>query len=148
MVGARGRPYGREGAMDNEKQRFEMRLGAQPASVGQLRADVVGFARELGFDDTGPIALAVSEALTNVVVHAYRDTETGDVRVVACDEPDRLVVVVRDYGDGMLPRADSPGLGLGLPLISSMTDALQIEAPDGAGTLLRMHFMKPVAAAA
>jgi anti-sigma regulatory factor (Ser/Thr protein kinase) len=48
----------------------------------------------------------------------------------------------------MLPRADSPGLGLGLPLISSMTDALQIEAADGSGTLLRMHFIKPVAKAA
>ena len=135
--------------MTTGEQRFEMRLGAQPASVGTLRTSVVGFAEgTLGFEDTGPIALAVSEALTNVVVHAYRETDVGDVRVVACDKPDRLVVVVRDYGGGMLPRADSPGLGLGLPLISSMTDALQIEAADGAGTLLRMHFMKPVAAAA
>ena len=134
--------------MKTGKQRFDMRLGAQPATVGQLRGNVVEFARDIGFEDTGPIALAVSEALTNVVLHAYRVSEVGDVRMVACDEPDRLVVVVRDYGDGMLPRADSPGLGLGLPLISSMADALQIEAADGAGTLLRMHFMKPVAAAA
>jgi serine/threonine-protein kinase RsbW/stage II sporulation protein AB (anti-sigma F factor) len=134
--------------MTTGERRFEMRLGAQPASVGMLRTSVVAFAQELGFQDTGPIALAVSEALTNVVVHAYRETDVGDVRVVACDEPDRLVVVVRDYGGGMLPRADSPGLGLGLPLISRMTDALQIEAADGAGTLLRMHFVKPVAAAA
>jgi len=134
--------------MTTGEQRFEMRLGAQPPSVGALRASVVEFAEEIGFEDTGPIALAVSEALTNAVLHAYRDMEVGDLRVVACDKPDRLVVVVRDYGGGMLPRADSPGLGLGLPLISSMTDALQIEAADGAGTLLRMHFMKPVAAAA
>jgi serine/threonine-protein kinase RsbW/stage II sporulation protein AB (anti-sigma F factor) len=134
--------------MTTGEQRFEKRLGAQPASVGPLRTSVVEFAQDLGFEDTGPIALAVSEALTNVVVHAYRETEAGDVRVVACDKPDRLVVVVRDYGGGMVPRADSPGLGLGLPLISTMTDALQIEAADGAGTLLRMHFMKPVAAAA
>jgi anti-sigma regulatory factor (Ser/Thr protein kinase) len=90
----------------------------------------------------------VSEAITNAVVHAYREADVGDVRVVACDEPDRLVVVVRDYGSGMLPRADSPGLGLGLPLISQMTDDLQIEAAEGTGTLLRMHFTKPVAAAA
>jgi len=131
-----------------KKQQFEMHVGAQPACVGKVRAAVVEFAQKLGFVDTGPIALAVSEALTNVVVHAYRDEEPGDVRIVACDEPDRLVVVVRDYGSGMLPRTDSPGLGLGLPLISTMTDALQVEAADGAGTLLRMHFAKPVAAAA
>jgi anti-sigma regulatory factor (Ser/Thr protein kinase) len=131
-----------------KKQRFETRVGAQPACVGNLRAAVVEFAERLGFVDTGPIALAVSEALTNAVVHAYRDEEPGDIRVVACDEPDRLVVVVRDYGSGMLPRTDSPGLGLGLPLISTMTDALQVEAAEGSGTLLRMHFAKPVAAAA
>jgi serine/threonine-protein kinase RsbW/stage II sporulation protein AB (anti-sigma F factor) len=144
-----GSPYPGLGAMiQTEKQRFETRVGAQPANVGPLRAAVVEFAQKLGFADTGQIALAVSEALTNVVVHAYREGDPGDVRVVACDEPDRLVVVVRDYGAGMLPRTDSPGLGLGLPLISSMTDALQIEAADDTGTLLRMHFAKPVAAAA
>lgn len=135
--------------MNISQQRFEMRVGAQPAHVGDLRKAVVAFAEEIGFEDTSPIALAVSEAITNVVVHAYRDSaEVGDVRVVACDKADRLVVVVRDYGDGMVPRADSPGLGLGLPLISTMTDELQIEAADGAGTLLRMHFRKPAQAQA
>jgi anti-sigma regulatory factor (Ser/Thr protein kinase) len=135
--------------MKTDKQRFERRVGAEPAIVGDLRTAVVAFAREAGFEDTGQIALAVSEAITNVVVHAYAgSSDAGDVRVVACDEPDRLVVVVRDYGAGMLPRADSPGLGLGLPLISTMTDELQIEAASGAGTLLRMHFIKPVAKAA
>jgi anti-sigma regulatory factor (Ser/Thr protein kinase) len=135
--------------MNISKQRFEMRVGAQPANVGDLRKAVVAFAEEVGFGDTAQIALAVSEAITNAVVHAYRDSdEVGDVRVVACNEPEKLVVVVRDYGDGMMPRADSPGLGLGLPLITTMTDDLQIEAADGAGTLLRMHFRKPAQAEA
>ena len=135
--------------MNKDKQRFEMRVGAHASVVGSLRKAVVAFAAEAGFDDTGQIALAVSEALTNAVVHAYRDSgDVGDVRVVACDEADRIVVVVRDYGAGMLPRADSPGLGLGLPLISQMTDDLQIEAAEGSGTLLRMHFSKPAEAKA
>jgi stage II sporulation protein AB (anti-sigma F factor) len=131
--------------MTRAKQRFEMRVTADASQVGDLRKAVVAFAQELGFEDTNGIALAVSEAMTNVVVHAYRDAPVGDMRIVACDEPDRLVVVVRDYGAGMLPRADSPGLGLGLPLISTMADDLQIEAADGSGTLLRMHFTKPAA---
>jgi anti-sigma regulatory factor (Ser/Thr protein kinase) len=130
------------------KPRFEQRLPAQPSSVAQLRRAVVDFATELGFEDTGPIALAVSEAATNAVIHAYRDGEPGDIRVVACEEADRLVVVVRDYGQGMMPRADSPGLGLGLPMISPMVSDLQIEAADGAGTLLRMHFAKSLRQAA
>jgi len=128
--------------MTGAKERYEMRVTADASRVGDLRKAVVAFAEGLGFDDTNPIALAVSEAMTNVVVHAYRDTDVGDMRIVACDKPDRLVVVVRDYGAGMLPRADSPGLGLGLPLISTMADDLQIEAAEGSGCLLRMHFFK------
>ena len=128
--------------MTGAKERYEMRVTADAPRVGDLRKAVVAFAEELGFDDTNPIALAVSEAMTNVVVHAYRDTDVGDMRIVACDKPDRLVIVVRDYGAGMLPRADSPGLGLGLPLISTMADDLQIEAAEGSGCLLRMHFLK------
>ena len=128
--------------MTGAKERYEMRVTADASRVGDLRKAVVAFAEAIGFDDTNPIALAVSEAITNVVVHAYRDAEVGDVRIVACDKPDRLVVVVRDYGAGMLPRADSPGLGLGLPLISTMADDLQIEAAEGSGCLLRMHFLK------
>ena len=128
--------------MTGAKERYEMRVTADASRVGDLRKAVVAFAEELGFDDTNPIALAVSEAMTNVVVHAYRDADVGDMRIVACDKPDRLVVVVRDYGAGMMPRADSPGLGLGLPLISTMADDLQIEAAEGSGCLLRMHFLK------
>ena len=126
--------------MTRDKQRFEARVGAQPANVGDLRTAVVEFARELGFQDTGQIALAVSEAITNVVIHAYVEADVGDVRVVACDRPDRLVVVVRDYGAGMLPRADSPGLGLGLPLISQMTQSFEVHQPPEGGTVLAMRF--------
>jgi serine/threonine-protein kinase RsbW len=134
--------------MTGGDQRLDVRVTAEATSLGGTRAAVVGFAQERGFEDTSRVALAVSEAMTNVVLHAYRDSEVGDMRVVACDEPDRLVVVVRDYGDGMRPRTDSPGLGMGLPLITQMTDDLQIEAAQEKGTLLRMHFMKLLAAAA
>ena len=129
-------------------QRLDVRVTAEASCLGGVRAAVVGFAHERGFDDTSRVALAVSEAMTNVVLHAYLDSDAGDMRVVVCNEPDRLVVVVRDYGDGMRPRTDSPGLGMGLPLITQMTDDLQIEAAQEKGTLLRMHFMKPLAAAA
>ena len=84
------------------------------------------------------VALAVSEAITNAVVHAYRDESAGPVRVVACAEPRRLVVVVRDHGCGMSPNPGSPGLGLGLSVIGRLAAELNIERPDaGGGTRLR-----------
>ena len=67
-------------------------------------------------------------------------TARDEVRVVACAEPNRLVVVVRDWGTGMRPRPDSPGLGLGLPTIATLASSFDVEAASERGTLLRMHF--------
>ncbi|HEX7298691.1 MAG TPA: ATP-binding protein [Solirubrobacteraceae bacterium] len=124
-----------------ETERLELRLHASPAAVPGVRRAVVDFAELHGVGYAPDVALAVSEAVTNVVLHGYRDGAAGDVRVVACAEPDRLVVVVRDYGCGMSPHPDSPGLGLGLSVIGRLTTEMHIERPDdGGGTRLRMHF--------
>jgi anti-sigma regulatory factor (Ser/Thr protein kinase) len=120
--------------------RLELRMLAEPRAVRVIREAVRGFAVTHAVRDTGGVALALTEAATNVVVHAYRDGERGDVRVVACAEPGRVVVVVRDYGCGMRPHHDSPGLGIGLSLIGHLASHFNVEAPDGDGTRLRMHF--------
>jgi anti-sigma regulatory factor (Ser/Thr protein kinase) len=125
-------------------ERLELRLQASPAAVPGVRRAVVDFAELHGVGHGPDIALAVSEAVTNAVLHGYRDGSTGDVRVVACAEPDRLVVVVRDYGCGMSPHPDSPGLGLGLSVIGRLTTEMNIERPEnGGGMRLRMHFANP-----
>ena len=55
------------------------------------------------------------------------------------------MVVVRDYGCGMSPNPDSPGLGLGLAVIGRLATELNIERPDeGGGTRLRMCFANGV----
>lgn len=124
-----------------DTQRLELRSSASPAAVPGIRRAVVDFAELHGVGEGPDVALAVSEAVTNVVLHAYRDGDSGDVRVVACAEPERLVVVVRDYGCGMKPHPSSPGLGLGLSVIGRLTTEMNIERPDsGGGTRLRMHF--------
>ena len=131
-----------EQAAPEEVERLELRTQATPAAVPGVRRAVVDFAELHGVGVAPDVALAVSEAITNTVLHAYRDHNPGPVRVVACAEPDRLVVVVRDYGCGMSPRADSPGLGLGLAVIGRLATELTIEHPDDAdgGTRLRMCF--------
>ena len=124
-----------------EVERLELRTQATPAAVPGIRRAVVDFAELHGIGVPPDVALAVSEAVTNAVIHAYRDGHVGEVRVVACAEPDRLVVVVRDYGCGMSPHPDSPGLGLGLSVIGRLCTELNIERPDeGGGTRLRMCF--------
>lgn len=120
--------------------RIDLRLPAVPATPRELRAAAIGFATRHGCPNPYEVGLAVTEAVTNVVHHAYPGEEGGDVRLVMCAEPERLVVVVRDWGHGMVPRPDSPGLGLGLPTIATLASALVVEEADGAGTLVRMHF--------
>ena len=124
-----------------EIERLELRTQATTAAVAAVRRAVVAFAELHGVGVAPDVALAVSEAITNAVVHAYRDESAGPVRVVACAEPRRLVVVVRDYGCGMSPNPESPGLGLGLSVIGRLAAELNIERPDeGSGTRLRMCF--------
>jgi serine/threonine-protein kinase RsbW len=123
-----------------ELERLELRLEAIPTSIGVVRHEVVSFAERHMLAEPGDVALAITEAATNAVVHAYRDGMAGTMRIVACAREDGLVVVVRDYGCGMQPNPDSPGLGLGLSVIGAVAHEMNIERPDDGGTRIRIHF--------
>jgi anti-sigma regulatory factor (Ser/Thr protein kinase) len=86
------------------------------------------------------VMLAVSEVVTNCVVHAYRNAAGGEVAMEAHHRGDTLVLSVVDNGGGMAPRTDSPGLGLGLPLVGRVAERVDIIAPAGGGTQVRMSF--------
>jgi serine/threonine-protein kinase RsbW len=87
------------------------------------------------------IALAVSEACTNVVVHAYRDgADAGTISVGLELQGRSLRILIGDDGMGMRPRTDSPGLGLGLPIIASVADGFAVEPGPHGGTELCMRF--------
>ncbi len=125
---------------------FGRTVPALPDNVAALRHAVVELAGRLGAGEEvcTDIALAVGEACANVVVHAYPPGDVGPLIVHAAQQHGRtteLVVTVIDQGQGMVPRPDSPGLGLGLPLIANLADRLEIsDGPDGAGTELVMAF--------
>ena len=116
---------------------------ADSESVRRARHAVTAFARQHGVPHhvVGGIALAVSEACTNVVLHAYRGQATrGRFSVDLTLQDAALWVRVRDDGIGVRPRTDSPGLGLGLPIIASTADSFAIAPCEGGGTELRMRF--------
>jgi serine/threonine-protein kinase RsbW len=137
-----GRPDGAE-----RTPHVDRRFQAQPDSVADARRFVRGWLHaSMRGDDVliGDVVLAVSEACTNVVVHAYRDGPAdGDAfRVVAERDGPAILVSVSDEGHGMTPRRDRPGLGLGLPLIASLADSVDVGAPAGGGrgTVVEMRF--------
>jgi len=87
------------------------------------------------------IVLCVTEAVANVVTHAYRhEREPGQVELEASRPTGTLCVSVRDRGCGMAPRNDSPGAGLGLGLISSLATRVSIRPVAPRGTELVMRF--------
>jgi anti-sigma regulatory factor (Ser/Thr protein kinase) len=117
-------------------------LPATAASVPQARHAVVELGREAGASERvlADVALAVSEACSNVVLHAYREhDEPGALAVEATVNGSSLEVVVADEGGGVHPREDSPGLGMGLALMAAVATALQFDH-DGAATRVHLTF--------
>jgi serine/threonine-protein kinase RsbW len=86
------------------------------------------------------VKLAVTEAASNVVVHGYRDRPVGEFTLAVDATNGRLRVTVRDKGCGMRPRTDSPGAGLGLPLIARVAATLSVTTPPDGGTEVEMTF--------
>ena len=86
--------------------------------------------------------LAVTEACTNVVRHAYADGDPGPVEILIRPEGATLLVVVSDQGCGLGPSPNSRGPGLGLPLIAALSHSFVIEQVPENGARLRMSFLR------
>jgi serine/threonine-protein kinase RsbW len=121
---------------------IELALPARASNIAVIRHAFGALGEALAVDEEilSNIRLAVTEACTNVVVHAYPDGHEGPLEVAAILREDKLEVVVRDEGPGIGPRADSPGLGLGLPLIVSLTESVQLGRDENERTEVRMTF--------
>jgi serine/threonine-protein kinase RsbW len=121
---------------------LELKLPARAENVAVVRHAFGGFAEALSVDEQtlADIKLAITEACTNVVIHAYEDDEDGSLEVDASIDDRRLTVVIRDEGRGIVPRPDSPGLGLGLPLIATLAESLELGKDDDDRTEVRMTF--------
>lgn len=121
---------------------IELALPARAENVAIVRHafGALGEAYDVNEQMLSDLRLAVTEACTNVVVHAYPDGFEGPLEVRASIDQEQLTVVVRDRGKGIGPRPDSPGLGLGLPLIASLADTVQLSRDDSGHTEVRMGF--------
>jgi serine/threonine-protein kinase RsbW len=119
-------------------------MPARAEGVGVVRQALAGVADALAFDAAvlADMKMAVTEACTNVVVHAYEE-DAGELEVQMLADEEGLTIVVRDRGSGIQPRAarsEPPALGLGLPLIAALSDAFELRGSTGEGTEVRMTF--------
>lgn len=132
------------------KNYIAMEFMSRSANEGFARTAVAAFAAQLDptLDEVGDIRTAVSEAVTNVIVHAYPDA-LGKVSLRASIfEGNVLEIVVRDWGCGIadVERAKEPLFttggedrsGMGFTIMESFMDSLTIRSKKGKGTVVTM----------
>ncbi len=113
---------------------------AVAASVPLARRAVARFARCAGASEEQleAVSLASSEALTNVVQHAYDGA--GRVHVASAVAGDELWVLIADDGLGLRVGSHNRGLGVGLALIACLADTFSVLKRSSGGTELQMRF--------
>jgi anti-sigma regulatory factor (Ser/Thr protein kinase) len=144
VPGHRGRRRGSQTEIRAAGVRSDVRLTlpSRPENVAVIRHVLGAFAEalELPADLVADMRLAVTEACTNVVRHAYRDPDMGTIDVVIRPSGNQLELIVTDHGSGRGLNPDADGPGLGLPMIAALADHFEFgPGPDG-GSRLSMSF--------
>ena len=133
--------------------KIRIKLPALSVNESMARAAVAAFVSQLdpGVTEIADIKCAVSEAVTNAIVHGYRDTpETGSISITVSILSGRAVKIeIKDKGCGIpdvgqarqpLYTTDAAGerSGMGFTVMESFTDALKVTSKVGQGTTVTM----------
>jgi serine/threonine-protein kinase RsbW len=134
---------------DGHVHAIRLRIPAKPEYITLGRLALTGIARlrsePLGQEVLGDLKLALTEACTNSVRHAYADGE-GTVEIVYELHDDKLVVEVVDEGEGFAATAGGNGVleedelsegGLGIAIIQALADEFEIRERTQGGSSLR-----------
>lgn len=137
--------------MRNELNRVVMRFPSKSINEGLARSGAAAFASQLDptLDELGDIRTAVSEAVTNAIVHGYKD-EIGEVTMtMKLFEGDEIEIVISDKGCGIpdIDQARQPlyttggaeRSGMGFTIMESFMDSLKIKSSEGKGTTVTMR---------
>jgi anti-sigma regulatory factor (Ser/Thr protein kinase) len=118
---------------------IKMNVPATAASVPTVRAAVSRFVDEHWPEacrDGADIALAVTEACSNAVQHAY-PAGAGEMTITSRVRDHHLTIRVRDHGSGIATPSVNPGLGVGVKLIHALSEATIISTARGTSVVLR-----------
>jgi serine/threonine-protein kinase RsbW len=133
---------------DGDAITVRLTIPARAEYITLCRLALTGIARlrELSDEVLADLKLALTEAASNSVRHAYGDEDVGVVEVAYALFPDRLVIEVTDEGEGFDPVAAEAGAdelsegGLGIAIIRAIADEVEIGAqPGGKGSRLRFE---------
>ena len=135
---------------DNGSRTIKLTIPAKPEYITLGRLALTGLAglRPLPAETLGDLKLALTEACSNSVRHAYQDGRDGIVEIRYELHSDRLVIEVADAGEGFDPDAiggegddDLSEGGLGIAIIRALADELELTGRE-AGRGSRLRFVK------
>ncbi|MGV0835975.1 SpoIIE family protein phosphatase [Mycolicibacterium thermoresistibile] len=121
---------------------LRIEVPATPDRLSEVRARLTGWLDAAGVPEllSSDIVLAVNEACTNSVEHAYRDTEPGRMQVHADLRGERIDLRIVDYGTWKMPDANPRIRGRGLPMMRAISADVQVD-PTRTGTTVELTFM-------
>src|SRR5436190_22026932 len=138
---------GRRGVMAAEARFIRLTIPARPEyiTLGRLALTAIAGVHSVSDETLHDLKLALTEACTNSVQHAYQDGRVGTVEILYALEPDRLAVEVADQGPGFDVAEDGNGgdgdelseSGLGIAIIRALADEVEIGPRDDGGSRLR-----------
>ena len=132
------------------KDEVKIVIPSRSQNEGFARVAVGAFVARLDptLEELNDIKTAVSEAVTNCIVHAYRDT-IGLIYITVSADGEMVKIKIRDKGCGIadIQKAKEPlfttggeeRAGLGFAVMESFTDKLTVRSTVGKGTLVTMQ---------
>lgn len=133
------------------KNEMKLEFDAVSVNEGFARVAVAAFLTDLDptLEELSDVKTAVSEAVTNAIIHGYEGVEEGKVWISCIKEEDVISIEIRDKGRGIADVAQAmeplyttrPELnrsGMGFPFMEAFMDELEVESEVGSGTVVRM----------
>ena len=129
------------------KQEMKLEFESIPSNEAFARVVVAAFLTRLNptMEEVADIKTAISEAVTNAIIHGYDSREDGIVRIEAELYENEVTIVVSDEGKGIedikqameplyTSRPDLERSGMGFTVMDTFMDYLRVESEKGAGT--------------
>lgn len=134
-----------------EGNKVSIEFYSRSENEGFARVAVAAFAAQLDptVDELADVKTAVSEAVTNSIIHGYENEKMGIIRIEACIMENTITMSIIDYGKGIediakareplyTSRPDLERSGMGFTVMETFMDSLEVESAKGKGTKIIM----------
>lgn len=131
------------------KNKAEIKMFSLSENIGFARMAVATFGAQLDFTlaEIEEIKVAISEAVSNCIIHGYQNQPEGEIYLAMFIEDNSLILLVEDFGVGIVnvEEAMQPSfttsderMGLGMVFMNSFMNEMTIDSTPGQGTKVRM----------